>query len=213
MTHIIALAFFLGLVLFAGALTIIRTNERDEDRRKRYTTLFILYVIGACLTAGLTMRDLWPFAGWRLMTAPPPSAVGPDLPFSWFYGVTPDGREHPIDYRAWEPVWAPDLAAWFANRLKDVSEEQRERVGAMLLAKANAGRAAAAEGRDPGHLRRFLGPFRASSHLLLRGHWEDQDRVPAEEFVALRWYVETWDIEARAADTSLVERVLGFEYP
>ena len=208
MVDIIGLLAFAGFLLVAIGVAISR-----GDRRRQLVHTFLAYVVVVTFTAGFTHRDLWPFSGWPMMTQPPPAAVGPDLPFSWLYGVTSDGREFPIDYRAWEPLSMSELLAWLEYRSSIVPESRRRRVGAFLLDKANAGRLAVLAGEDPGYLDDRLGPLHAPTHLLFGASWTKPTDVPQTPFVQLRWYREYWNIEQRRADSSRITRVLGFEYP
>lgn len=197
----------------AGSLLVtFATRHGSLGNRQRFLNVFILYVLAVTATAGLSHRDLWPFSGWPMMSVPPPEEVGPDLPFSWIYGVTQDGAEYPIDPRALEPLSTSELLAWLDYRLGAMSPEQQARVGALLLDKANGGRIAVLAGQRPGYLRRFIGPFGAPRHLLFGPLWTRPEDLPDTPFTAVRWYRESWNIDARWSDPGAVTRTLGFEY-
>jgi hypothetical protein len=193
-------------------LVTLATRHRSTVDRQRILSAFILYVLAVTGIAGVSHRDLWPFSGWPMMSVPPPEEVGPELPFSWIFGVTEDGTEYPMDPRALEPLSAPELLAWLDYRLQTLSPEQRNLVGALLLDKANSGRVATLAGRSPGYLRRFVGPFAAPRHLLFGPRWTEPRDVPETPFTAIRWYRESWNIDRRRIDSAAVTRTLGFEY-
>lgn len=174
--------------------------------------MFFLYVLAVTFTAGLSHRDLWPFSGWPMMSVPPPEEVGPDLPFSWIYGVTENGGEYPVDPRSLEPISMSELLAWFDYRLAETPLEQQRRIGTLVLEKANEGRSAVRAGREPGYLSRFVGPFGAPRHLLFRPQWTRPTDVPDTPFIAVRWYRESWNIDLRRTQPGAVIRTLGFEY-
>ena len=211
LTHLVAAAAFAGFV--AGSLLVTLTiRSRSMVDRQRFISRFILYVLVVTITAGVSRRDLWPFSGWPMMTVPPPEVVGPNLPFSWIYGVTENGAEYPLDPRALEPLSTSELLAWLDYRLPSLSPEQQDRIGALLLEKANSGRIAALAGGQPGYLRRFVGPFGAPRHLLLAPRWTQPQDVPDTPFTAVRWYRESWNIDQRRTEPDAVTRTLGFEY-
>jgi len=176
--------------------------------RQRTISLLILYVLGVTFTAGLTHRDLWPFSGWPMMSVPPPEEVGPQLPFSWIYGVTADGAEYPLDPRALDPISMSELLAWLDYRLAEASPEQQRRIGALLLDRANLARAAVRAGESPG----YLGPLGAPRHLLFGPRWTGPGDVPGVPFRGVRWYRESWNIDGRLANPEMLTRSLGFEY-
>jgi hypothetical protein len=203
---------FAGLVLGGLGLVLLDRRCKSPRVRRRLASLFVLYVVAVSFTAGIARRNLWPFGSWAMMTLPPPQSVGPDLPFSWLYGVTADGQEHDLDYRVWEPLSVAELLAWMEYRSAELPAAERRRLGAVLLQQANARRERALAGQDPGRFGRLLGPLQAPTHLMYRGRWQRAEDVPAEPLVGIRWYREFWNIEGRKADPSRVERVLGFEY-
>jgi hypothetical protein len=210
--HVAAAGAFAGFVAGGIGLAMLSRRRPSTQGRQRLVNGFLVYVLAVSCTAGLMRWNLWPFSSWAMMTRPPPPAVGPALPFSWFYGVTADGREHPVDYRAWEPLSVSELLAWMDYRGSTLPAADQSRIGATLLRQANARREEALAGRNPGRFGRFLGPLQAPTHLLFRAEWRDSADVPPRPFVGIRWYRESWGIEKRRAEPSSYERMLGFEY-
>jgi hypothetical protein len=206
-THLVAAAAFAGFVA-CSLLVALAAAGRPAPDRQRSANLLILFVLGVTFTAGLSHRDLWPFSGWPMMSVPPPEEVGPELPFSWIYGVTAAGAEYPLDPRALDPISISELLSWLDYRLDEASPEQQRRIGALLLDRANLGRAAVRAGRAPG----YLGPLGAPRHLLFGARWTEPEDVPDVPFTGVRWYRESWNIDRRLADPGTLTRSLGFEY-
>lgn len=216
MVNTISMLSFVGLVL-VGLTVLMRQRQPVDDRSaKRAASMFIGYVVLVSVTAGLAQRNSWPFAPWNLMQGRGPRSLlaAQDWHPARIVGVTPDGREHRIDYRSWQPFSYAELVdAWIPHRMPDLPLDVQDRVGAWLLSKANAARQAALDGRTPGTWGRLLGPLTAPTHFVHRPRWSGPADVPAQPFAGIRVYLEYFDVEARARDPDKLRLVPIYEYP
>jgi hypothetical protein len=58
-----------------------------------------------------------------------------------------------------------------------------------------------------------VGALAAPLFLLHPKIWSDSTRVPGEQFVGLRFYQESWNLETHAAGSSAVRRRLVYPLP
>lgn len=199
----ILFAGFLGLGLWAT-----RAPKRNSDDARRRVSLFVLYALAASFGAGLTQRDFWPFSAWPLVAGLVPETVThPRL-----MAVDAGGAEHDIDYRAWSPMSVDELLSWVDADFMTLRAKDRDAAAAYLLRTAEGARAAAASGagvRRPGLLPEAVGaPF----FLLHPARWTSTGRTPPQRFTTLRFYRESWNVEARTRGDP-VRRLLVYEYP
>lgn len=216
MINVIGALSFAGFVLVGLAVLALHRRYTDVADRQRVTSALIGYVVIVCVGAGLTQRSLWPFASWSLMAVPAPRSLltEDDWHPARIVGVTPDGREHRIDYRSWQPFSYAELVdTWLPYRFPDLPPDARDRVGAWLLSQANAARQTAIEGGTPGTWSRILGRLTAPPHFFHATRWSDPAHAPAEPFEGIRLYLEYFDVEARARDPDRLRLVLVYEYP
>ena len=195
-------AGFLGLGMWAARGA---TSAPDEQRRR--VSLFVLYTLAATFGAGLTQRDFWPFSAWPLVAGLVPETVThPRL-----VAADAAGAEHEIDYRAWSPISVDELLSWVDADLMTLRASDRDAAAAYLLRMAEHARAAAASGggvRRPGLLPE---PAGAPFFLLHPARWTRAELVPTQPFAVLRFYRESWNVEARARGGA-VRRTLIYEY-
>lgn len=203
---------FIAAALFAGFVGLgvwtAHGPARPPDDRQRHVSLFILYALAATFGAGLTQRDFWPFSAWPLVAGLVPETVThPRL-----MAIDATGAEHDIDYRAWSPLSSDELLSWVDADLMTLRAHDRDAAASFLLRTAEHARAGAASGagvRRPGLLPEAVGaPF----FLLHPARWTATGRIPAQPFTALRFYRESWNVEARARGGP-VRRVLVYESP
>lgn len=206
MRDLVAAALFAGF-LGLGAWAAHGGARTPEDARRR-VSLFALYALAATFGAGLTQRDFWPFSAWPLVAGLVPETVThPRL-----MAVDAAGVEHDIDYRAWTPMSVDELLSWVDADLMTLRARERDSAAAYLLRLAERARGAAASGagmRVPGIL---PAPVRAPFFLLHPARWTGAGRAPARPFTALRFYRESWNVEARARGGG-VRRMLVYQYP
>ena len=205
---IVAMLAFGGMACLAGLVVV--AEARGHRRAPRH--LFIAWVVGASLLAGLTQRDLWPLSSWSLMTRAPRRDMGVNPVFLRLLAVDDRGREYPVDDRAVEPFAYEELMAWMRRHFLDLDSAARDSAAAFLLERLNTARNRVAAGSSPGSQGRRLGPLRAPFHTLHPGLWNGPADVPAAPFVALRVQGETWDLLERARDSSRVARRLIYQY-
>lgn len=214
MTDIVSALAFVGFALTGLALGLRRRGGGPD--RERLASALIAYAVIVSVGVGVTQRSLWPFAPWNLMTGPGPRRLltGADWHPARIVGITPDGREHRIDYRTWQPFSYEELVdVWLPYRLPHLSGVARRRVGSWLLERANAARRNVLEGREPGTWSRILGPITAPTHFMHRRRWRDPGDVPTVPFERIRLYLEYFDVEIRARDPAQVRLVPVYEYP
>ena len=203
-----ALAFLCFL-----ALAVVAAARSTDLARRNAVRFLILFVVLVSTGAAVTRHDFWPFSHWRMMPIVAPTTVGPSGAHRLrLVGVTAAGVEYRVDPRAWEPLSDDELSAWLYNRFPGLQPQLQARVGAHLLAAANAGRAATRAGGSPGYFARVFGPLTAPSHYLHAKFWMRPEDVPAEPFVELRLYVEQWEIEARREAPADVHLKLVYRY-
>ncbi len=119
------------------------------------------------------------------------------------------GEEHPIDFRAWQPISCWELRQWFDRRFPRLTVTQQEVAAQFLLELAEHGRVRGREGLPIGNFGRVFGPLAIPLFHTYRPIWNQPTDVPAAPFLGLRWYRITWD---RAA-WSDPERVWRAETP
>lgn len=198
-----------GLPVLGFALLGVATCLASAGvARRRLLNLFIAYTLAVSFGAGFTQRELWPFSAWPLVAG----RVPPTVTYPRFLAVDRSGREHEIDHRAWAPIVFQELMGWEGRNLMRLEPAARDRAAAYLLSVLERARNHWAAGAPEHRFDRILGPFSAPFFLGHPERWIPGVRVPAEPFVALRVYRESWDVEERRRDPSKVTRVLAYEY-
>jgi hypothetical protein len=205
--NVVAALAFLGLL---GALARVRRSEaRGEAARRAAVSGLLAYALAVSFAAGLSQRDAWPFARWP-MAAGRASARGEGVRL---LAVDQQGREWPVDFRAWQPLAFDELIPWMHRSFPRLAPEARQRVLAHLLGVAERARQRARAGESVGYFDRYLGPLTAPYFDLHPRIWSPGAGTPAEPFTRLRLYHETWDHELLRRRPDSVERTLLDEHP
>ncbi len=201
---IAALALFAAMV--TASLRVSAYSGSPAARTERVHALIAVALVGS-FTAGVFQRELWPFSSWPLVAG----TLGDTVTQGRLVGVDGDGREHDIDARAWQPLAFDELMSWMQTEFPKLEPTSKQRAAAYLLDTVEAARLRTREGNAVGSSRRILGPLAAPSFILHPLSWNDPFAVPDQPFVLLRWYQESWSLNARAAGSASVERRLLFE--
>jgi hypothetical protein len=183
-------------------------RRRDQPGRRARVSGFLLFALLASFGPGLSQRDAWPFSSWPLAA----NAPGHSVTYSTVSAVDAQGREHAVDYRAWQPLGFDELLSWIQLEFPKLPPGERNEAARHLLALAEAARARAAARGRVGYFDRLLGPLAAPDFLLHPRLWR-ASRVPAEPFVGLRVFSETLMLDAPARGGGVVRRTLDYEYP
>ena len=195
MTESIILRAALPALLFIGfVLLTLGVRPGDTPRKNAVLRAVILCFLGACLVAGISGKNLWPFAPWRYVSY----SVGDTGNFVQAVGVGGDGREHRLDARAFEPLEGPELLGYLDNRLERMEEAQRAALLQFLLKHLQEALVRAQQGRPIGTFARILGPFSAPVFQVAAPAWARQDALP-ERLVGLRIYRVYWRISGSDA--------------
>jgi hypothetical protein len=204
--NVVAALAFLG---FLGALARVRRAEaRGEAARRAAVNGLLIYALAVSVAAGLSQRDAWPFARWP-MAAGRAAARGEGVRL---LAVDAQGREWPVDFRAWQPLAFDELNPWLYRSFPRLAPEERRRVLAHLLDVSERARRRARSGGSVGYFDRYLGPFAAPYFDLHPRTWSPGAGTPAEPFTGLRLYHEAWDHEQRRRRPDSVERTLLDEH-
>jgi hypothetical protein len=206
MLNAAAAAAFLGLV--AMAARVRRAERAGPARHRAAVSAFIAYALAASFAAGISQRDLWPFAKWPMAGG----LADADAENTRLRAVDARGAEHDVDHRAWQPLAFDELVPWMHRTFPALAPRQQARVAEELRRLAEAGRARARAGEAPGASGRLLGPLAAPGFNLHPRRWRSAGDAPPHPFVGLRVYRERWNQEERRRDPSRVERVLVFEH-
>ncbi len=194
-----------GLAFATFVLLGLLTRTSDADRRRSRVSLLLAFTAVVSFGAGLSQRDAWPFSSWPLAA----SAPGRSVTYSTISAVDARGAEHPVDYRAWQPLGFDELLSWIQLEFPKLTRAEQDEAARHLLGLAEAARArAVAEGRV-GYFDRVLGPLTAPDFLLHPRSWPP---APDEPFVGLRVYSETLVLDAPARGGGVSQRVLDYEY-
>jgi hypothetical protein len=209
-TNIAGTFCFLTVVIL-GLRVALSGGLRSPWARRRWTNIFLWAVLFISFGAGLTQHDLWPFSSWPVLAH--------RLPTGWSYSAPPhivgvdlSGKEHEIDYRAWQPMALEELTSWIRLHFAHLDPAERDRAGAYLLRRANRGREQALSPAGLPYPNRWFGRLTAPTHMLHPAIWSHPENVPRNPFVELRIYGETWNVEERRRDQQKVTRVLIFDY-
>jgi len=205
--NVLGAACFLG---WLASLALVRHAQgAGRARRRAAIRTLLLYALCASFGAGLTQRDLWPFARW-------PMAAGladPRGENARLLAVDTRGIERPVDYRAWQPLGFDELNPWMHRTFPRLDPPARDRLLQHLLGVAERARLRARAGAGVGYFERYLGPFTAPYFDLHPKTWAPGAGAPPEPFVGLRVYLESWGHEERLRHPDSIHRVLLGEYP
>jgi hypothetical protein len=195
---LVALVLALGLVALG-----VRVRRREGGPgRRRAVGAFLFYVLAAHAAAGVLQKDAWPITSHTI-------AVGRARATSrvcrtTLVGVARDGREWPLDPYTFTPVFDSILQYWLEQTERGLAAEDRARVLAFLLDRAERSRQRLAAGARIGP-ERLLGPAAAPYWLLLPRATE----VPAEPWTGLRAYSSCWLPAERLAGLPSERRLIA----
>jgi hypothetical protein len=147
----------------------------------------VAFVIAACLAAGLSGRDLWPFASWRYVRY----AVGESGSFQRVFAIDESGREHVLDPAAFEPLELAELQGYLFYHLGSLPAAQRSGLLRYMLDRARSGLERTRRGESVGTFARFLGPLAAPTFHADASPWVEGAALP-QRLDALRVYRVHW---------------------
>jgi hypothetical protein len=204
MVNAVATLAFAGFVI--GGLVLLRPRHAAaaDTAGRRRVSVFLLYVLGVSFTAGLSQRDLWPFAHWPIVAL----IARPLLEIPEIRAVDERGQEHAVDYRALQPLGLDDAAPWLYIHFPNLQPPRRARAAAHLLALIEDARRRGRRGERVGRFERVLGPLTAPYFLLHPKAWRSMESTPAEPFRRLRFYRLIW-----IKNVGITGRELDYEYP
>ena len=210
--NLLSAALFLGFLLLGGAIVWESRPQGTLPSKKRALNFFLGYALMVSFGAGLSQRELWPFSRWELIAGIVPPAVGERFGHPRLVALDEQGQEHAIDFRAYEPLAFDELSSWINHEFPKLDPAEKRRAARYLLERAENARVRARSGLPVG-TRRL--PFLLSApHFLLHPRtWPDPSAAPAEPFVGLRIYSETWNLEERQRDPHNLKRILLYQYP
>ncbi len=206
-TSIVATAAWLMFLGAAMVVAFVERGGRGDSARRIASNILLAVALGISFTAGLTRRSLWPFEAWPMFQYVQPQVTTTRA----LVAVDTDGREYPIDYRAWQPLQSEELISWFRRVFPTLSPDAQDSVGAFLLNGVNTARTRAITGASVGYLNRFLGPLAAPSHFLHRRYWNEPGAIPPTPFVVLQLVEDTWDVDFGPSEGG--QRRLVFQFP
>jgi hypothetical protein len=169
--------------------------------------VFVAWTVAVGLGAGVIQRDFWPFTTWPLVAAIHP----PIAEHARMVVVDRAGHEHDVDHRAVEPFPFNELLAWLNGRFLAMPADRQHAAAEYLVAIVERAAARARRG-EPVSTRRRWGPLTAPYFILHPDRWDDPAVAPAGRLDGLRFYRESWNVEARAIDPGAVDRRLMYEY-
>jgi hypothetical protein len=182
------------MLVFVGFIVLtVCVRRGDAPGASAPLRMLIGYVIAVSMFAGLSEKDLWPFAAWHYVSY----AAGDSGDFYRLVGVDAGGREHRLDTRTFEPLEFFQVVGYLEHDIADMPRAQQTELLDFLLRFAQEGLARAHAGRPVGTFTRFLGPLSAPVFQLAGTPWADRDNLPAE-LTALRLYRVYWRVDGGA---------------
>lgn len=194
--------------MLAGAVAAARASNPALVSPNRPIRVVIAIGVAMSLLAGLSQRELWPFATWALI----PGTMPAQVQVRGLVCSNAAGESFAVDHRAWGPLTEEELLSWLAGPYQRLSLPQQDAARAELLAKAEAARVRAAAGRSPAPHPSPLGPLAASSHLMHPALWRRPDRVPVTPCIALRYVARSWNVDSVAAGRGRIAEETLWEY-
>jgi hypothetical protein len=181
-------AVFFGLVVLA--LLVRPGASAGTDVRVR---VLIAYVVLFSLIAGVTGRDLWPFAPWRFVRY----TIGDSGSFLRVAAVDENGAEHALDPASFEPLELAELQGHLSYHLDRLTAPRREALLRFMLETAREGLRKRREGSAPGTFTRILGPLAAPVFQTQNVPWAEGVALP-RELRELRVYRMRWRLHENA---------------
>src|SRR5438105_15060319 len=171
---VVAVAGFTAFVV-TGLVGALQSSRREAaSGPPSGIRLAVIIGVTVSLVAGLSRRELWPFATWALI----PDVARPDVRIRGLVCANPAGRTFAIDHRAWDPLTEEELLAWLAGPFQRLAPALQDTARAALLRQAEAARRRVRAGRSVAAHPSPLGPLAAASHLRHPDRWNRPDQAP-----------------------------------
>jgi hypothetical protein len=199
-----ALRLLTFLAFVALALGVARSRHTPSARR--WSDLFIGYVLAFNLFVAVSQTDGWPFSPYRMM-AVDSRERGVTRSMVAFRVVDAAGRECDVDPLAWSPLFPMAVMGWYEVRFPRASAAERQAAASFLLDRAEDARRRRAAGERVGN-ERLLGPLTAWDVNLSRA----VHVAPQGPLVAFRVYRLRWVAERLLEDEGSVQRELLYEH-
>jgi hypothetical protein len=206
------LAAILGFVAFVvvGLVIALRSpTERSAARPPLRIQVLICIGAGLGILAGVSRRDLWPFANWTLI----PGMTATDVRIPALVCADSAGLNVPIDHRAWSPLTEEELLAWIGGPFHSLAATTQDSARAALLGRAEAARQRVRSGGRASLWPSLLGPLAAHSHLLHPDLWNEPADAPARPCAALRYIERDWNVDSVAAGSGRIAERTLWQYP
>lgn len=176
------------MALFATFIVLaLRVRPGDSPASSSSCRLLVAFVIAACLAAGLSGRDLWPFASWRYVRY----AVAETGSFQRVLVIDETGGEHVLDPAAFEPLELAELQGYLFYHLGNLPAAQRAGLLRYMLERSRTGLERRRRGEPVGRFARFLGPLAAPTFHADASPWAEGAELP-RRLEALRVYRMHW---------------------
>lgn len=170
---------------FIGLALSVRPGSSPASSRS--CLALVAFVIAACLAAGISGRDLWPFASWRYVRY----AVAESGSFQRVLAIDDSGGEHVLDPAAFEPLELAELQGYLFYHLGNLPASQRSELLRYMLERSRAGLERRRRGETVGTFARFLGPMAAPTFHADASPWAGDAALP-RRIDALRVYRVYW---------------------
>jgi hypothetical protein len=180
-----------ALLFLAFLVLVLRVRPGDGPSRGTVRALVAFTAIVSA-AAGLTARDLWPFAAWRFI----PYQIGSSGLLTREVVVDAQGRESPLDYCALEPLEPGE----FAGYVRQAPPFRRQEAVDFMRDRAQAAAADVRAGRPCGRFHRLLGVLSAPTFQSVPRRWTSAADVPWP-IVAVRIYDIPWRVTGDGIET------------
>src|SRR5258708_31503834 len=200
-----------GFVTFAAAGLVgawRSARSRRQDGPSRSTRIAVLVGFAMSMLAGLSRRELWPFATWALI----PDIAPATAHIRALVCADAAGTSFAVDHRAWSPLTEEELLAWVGGPYERLSAAQQDSARAILLRMAEASRRRVRAGGSASARPSLLGPLAAASHLKHPDLWDHPAQAPRESCIALHLVERSWNLDSLAAGRSGIRERVIWEY-
>jgi hypothetical protein len=205
---LVAAAGFGAFVAAGLASAFLSPGERVAPVPPRRARMLVAIGVGMSLLAGLSQRELWPFATWKLMAG----TASADVSTRALVCADSAGSLFGVDHRAWGPLTEEELLAWINGPYTRLTTGQQDAARAELLRKAEAARGRVRAGGSSSPAPSPLGSLAASSHLLHPRRWNRPEDAPPTPCATLRLVERRWNVDSVAAGHLTVAEQTVWEY-
>lgn len=196
---VVPMAIFAAFIVLA-----MRVSPGSSPASSGPCRALVAFVIAACLAAGLSGRDLWPFASWRYVRY----AVADSGSFQRVLVIDESGGEHVLDPAAFEPLELAELQGYLLYHLGNLPDAQRSGLLRYMLERARTGLERRRRGEPVGTFARFLGPLAAPTFHADASPWAEGARLP-QRLDALRVYRLHWRLVDQRVEVERRELLAG----